>query len=172
MIDINRIEITDEDTHYRNTFKILGRTTESDELFIINEENYRTVSQFGDESMRGEMTSDYTETKTHVRLPGDIELGDSLFERAIQPIVSRFIMRQFRNTMSTMKELIETESVDPEIHLKRRIDRLRWHRRRAVESHQNCLLQLSGRILRRVIRVGEPLRWQLSTDSGNRPGVH
>lgn len=111
LLDYEVIEETDEGTHIRNTFKMLGRTTTSDELFTVDEENHRTVSVFDDEDMSGEMVFDYTETETgtHVRAHGDMETGSSLFERALQPVVGRYMNRQFRNTMSTMKELIEAE---------------------------------------------------------------
>lgn len=116
LLDLEVVEETDEGTHYRNTFKMLGRTTTSDEVYTVDEENYRTTSVFDDEDMSGEMVFDYTETEngTHIRLHGDIETGTSLFERALQPVVSRYMNRQFRNTMKTMKELIEAEYVAEE----------------------------------------------------------
>lgn len=97
--------------HYRNTMKVLGRTMISDELFTIDEENFETLSVFDDEAMSGEMRFTYTETEdgTHVRMHGDIDTGGSLFDRAVQPVLKRFMNRQFRNSLQTMKELIEVE---------------------------------------------------------------
>lgn len=111
LIDLELIEETDEGTHYRNTMKLLGRTTTSDELFIIDEENFETVSVFDDENLRGEMRYTYTETETGttIRMHGEFEAGSSLFERAIQPVVTRYFNRQFRNSLKTMQELIEAE---------------------------------------------------------------
>lgn len=40
---------------------------------------------------------------------GEFEAGSSMFERAIQPVVSRYFNRQFRNSLKTMQELIEAE---------------------------------------------------------------
>ena len=95
LIDLELIEETDEGTHYRNTMKLLGRTTTNDELFIINEENFETVSVFDDENLKGEMRYTYTETETGtmIRVHGEFEAGSSLFERAIQPVVTRYFNR-------------------------------------------------------------------------------
>lgn len=111
LLDYEVVEETDEGTRFRNTYKMLGRTTISDELYTVDADNYRTVSVFDDEDMSGELHFDYTETEdgTHVRLHGDIETGTSLFDRAIQPVVTRYMNRQFRNTLRTMQELVEVE---------------------------------------------------------------
>jgi ligand-binding SRPBCC domain-containing protein len=111
LVNLEVLDHTDEGTHYRNTVKMLGRTTVSNELYTVDKENYRTTSVFDDDDMSGEMVYEYTETDngTHIRLHGDIETGDSLFERAIRPVVSRSMNRQFRATMETMKDLIEAE---------------------------------------------------------------
>ena len=111
LINVDIIDETDEGPHYRNTLKILGRTTTSDELYTVDEENYRTTSVYDDEDFSGEMSFDHTETEagTHVRLHGDIETGTSLFDRALRPVVTRYMNRQYRNSLKTMKELIEVE---------------------------------------------------------------
>ena len=111
LLDVEVIDETDEGTHLRNTLKILGRTTTSDELYTVDEENYRTTSVYDDEDFSGTMSFDHTETEagTHVRLHGDFETGTSLFERALRPVVARYMNRQFRNSLKTMKELIEVE---------------------------------------------------------------
>lgn len=112
MTDIELIEETDEGTHYRNTMKVLGRTMINDELYMVDEENWETISVFDDENMSGEMRFTYTEidSGTHLRMHGDIETGDSLFDRALQPVLGRLMNRQFRNSLQTMKELIEIEA--------------------------------------------------------------
>ena len=111
LINVDIIDETDEGPHYRNTLKILGRTTTSDELYTVDEENYRTTSVYDDEDFSGEMSFDHTETETgtHVHLHGDIETGTSLFDRTLRPVVIRYMNRQFRNSLKTMKELVETE---------------------------------------------------------------
>jgi ligand-binding SRPBCC domain-containing protein len=111
LLDVEVIDETDQGTTYRNTLKMLGRTTTSDELYTVDEENYRTTSVYLDEDFSGEMVFDHTETETgtHVHLYGDIETGTSLFDRTLRPVVIRYMNRQFRNSLKTMKELVETE---------------------------------------------------------------
>jgi len=91
--------------------KLLGRTTTAEELYKIDTANKQTTSIFDDGDMSGEMVLEYTETDTgtNVRVVGDMEFGSSLFDRAIQPVVTRYMKRQFRNTLKTMKELVEAE---------------------------------------------------------------
>lgn len=111
MTNIEKIEETAEGTRYRNTMKILGRTTTSEELFTVDEAEYHTVSVFDDDAMRGEMHYDYTETETgtHVHMYGEFEDGTSLFDRVMAPVATRYLNRQFRNSFRTMKDLIESE---------------------------------------------------------------
>lgn len=61
--------------------------------------------------MSGDLAWEYTEENggTHVRVHGEIISGDSLFDRAIQPVVARYMKRQFHNMLRTMKELAEAE---------------------------------------------------------------
>ena len=111
LIDYEVIEETAEGIHFRNTIKMLGRTTTSNEIFTVDEENHRTVSVFDDEDMSGEMVYEYTETEdgTIVRMHGELEAGTSLFDRALMPVLSRYMNRQFGISLTTMKELIEAE---------------------------------------------------------------
>ncbi len=111
LVDFAVLEETEEGTRYRNTFKMLGRTTESEELYTVDEENYQTTATFDDGDIEGEIHWDYTEADdgTHVRLYGDLAAGDSLFDRAIRPIAARYLNRQFRNSLRTMQELAEAE---------------------------------------------------------------
>lgn len=111
LLDVEVIDETDEGTYYRETLKMLGRTTTGDELYTVDRENYRTTSVYDDEDFRGELVIDHTETEagTHIHLHGDIETGTSLFDRALRPVVARYMNRQYRNSLTTMKELIEIE---------------------------------------------------------------
>lgn len=116
LIDYEVLEETDEGTRYRNTFRMLGRSVTSEELFTLDEDNWETVSVFDDDDMSGELRFTYTEVDegTLVRLHGDIETGGSLFDRALRPVVTRYMNRQFGNTLQTMKELIEAEFAETE----------------------------------------------------------
>lgn len=115
VLEVEEIEQTDEGTRYRTTMKALGRTTITEDLTIIDEENYVTTSTFEDGAMDGEMEWSYTEsdTGTIVRCAVDIE-ADSLFERALQPVFGRVMSRQVRNSLETMKELVEVEYAQDE----------------------------------------------------------
>jgi carbon monoxide dehydrogenase subunit G len=111
LIDYEVIDETDEGTLHRLRFNMLGKTITSDELFTVDAENYRTLSVIDDETMTAEMVFDYTETDsgTNLHVHGDFETGGSLFQRALQPVFKRYMKRQIRNTMTTMKDVIEAE---------------------------------------------------------------
>lgn len=116
MTDVEKIEETEEGTRYRTTMQILGRTTTSEDLFTVDEEEYHTVNVFNDDAMRGEMHYDYTETEdgTHVHMRGEFEDGTSLFDKVLAPVTTRYLDRQFGNSFQTMKDLIESEYADTE----------------------------------------------------------
>lgn len=111
ILDVEMIGETTEGTRVRSTIKLLGRTTTSEELYIVDEENMRIATIFDDGDIGGEMRWSYreTETGTVVRVTAAMEVKTSLFGQALQPVVSRYLIQQFRNALETMKELVEVE---------------------------------------------------------------
>lgn len=110
LTDIELVEEADDRMQYRTTMKMLGRSMTSEQFFTVDEQNRETASVFeGD--MNGEMRYSFseTETGTRVRLDADFEAGRSLFERALRPVFTRYMNRQFRHSFRTMKDLIEVE---------------------------------------------------------------
>lgn len=107
---VELIEEVDGGTRYQTTSKMLGRSATSESVFKILEPNAHTVTAIeGD--MAGQMDYHYAEEgdRTTVRFVGEFEGADSLFERALQPVFNRYMNRQFRNHLHTMKDLVEAE---------------------------------------------------------------
>jgi hypothetical protein len=88
-----------------------SEVTDSHDRYANLEVNFLPIPVYADEDVSSEMSISHTETEagTHVRLHGDIETGTSLFDRALRPVVTRYMNRQYRNSLMTMKELIEVE---------------------------------------------------------------
>ncbi|MFB6112433.1 MAG: hypothetical protein ABEJ35_07880 [Halobacteriaceae archaeon] len=61
--------------------------------------------------MQGEVHYWYetSDNGTVVRVTAEFGVPESRFERAIQPVVTRYLNREFRNSLRTMKALIEAE---------------------------------------------------------------
>lgn len=112
LTDIERIEETAEGTRYRNTMQLLGRSTTSDQLFTVIEPNSHTVSTFDGGAILGEVQYYYTETETgtNVHMVADLEAGTTMFDRMLQPIITRYVNRQLRNSLRTMRDLVESEA--------------------------------------------------------------
>ena len=108
---IEHIEETEEGDRYQSTFKILGRSVTDTSLFKIIEPNAHAMSVMEGPDMTGEMHYYYTETDsgTTVRFVAEFDDAESLFERALQPVFTRYLNRQFRNHLRTMKDLAEAE---------------------------------------------------------------
>jgi hypothetical protein len=93
------------------TFGKRSEVTDSHDRYANLEVSFLPISVYADEDVSGEITLSLSETEagTHVRLHGDIETGTSLLHRALRPVVTRNMNRQYRNSLMTMKELVEVE---------------------------------------------------------------
>ena len=116
LFEVEKIEVTDEGTRYRTTRKVLGRRTTSEELVVVDRENDEIVSIFQNGDIDGQLRWSYSEADgvttdgvSTVSIFADVSVGTSLFDRAIRPVVSRSLTRQYRNALETMKELVEAE---------------------------------------------------------------
>jgi hypothetical protein len=108
---IELLEETPEGTRFRGTIDLLGRDVTSEALFTVDEGNWETVFIFDDKEISGDLRYDYTETEngTIVEIVGDLTIGDSLFDRMLQPIAIRALGRQFKGSLRTMQDLIEAD---------------------------------------------------------------
>lgn len=111
MTDLEIIEETDDGARMHATWKMLGVSTEGEMELDIVEENAHTVTTFDSPGMTGELHYRFSDIDggTRVVQSADYEFGDSLFERLVEPVASRYNKRQFRNSLETTKELIEAE---------------------------------------------------------------
>jgi hypothetical protein len=108
---IEFIEETTDGQRYRSTFKMLGRSTTSESVFTVVEPNAHAMSLVEGSDMAGEMHYYYTETDagTTLRFVAEFEDAESLFERALQSVFTRYMNRQFRNHLRTTRDLVEAE---------------------------------------------------------------
>jgi hypothetical protein len=90
MIDMGVIEETDEGSSAKHDGDARPNHHWRGALHV-DSKHRRTTSIFDDGDMSGERVFEYTETDTGtaVRVVGDVAFGTSLFERAIQPVVTR-----------------------------------------------------------------------------------
>lgn len=111
LTSVELLEETEEGDRYQTTFKLLGRSATSESVFNIVEPNAHAVSVIEGPDITGEMHYYYTETQngTNLRFVADFEDPESMFERVLQPVYSRYMDRQFRNHLQTTKDLVEAE---------------------------------------------------------------
>lgn len=111
MSDIEIVEETDDGYLLHATYRMLGMSIETEIEETIVEENAHTTSTFNSDDMSGTMDWYFEETDdgTHVRLVADYEFSDSLLNRIMRPVATRYNERQFRQTLSNSKDLIEAE---------------------------------------------------------------
>lgn len=104
-------EETDEGVHLTATYSMLGMDQETEMEMEIVEPNRLMITTFESPGMTGEMQYRFEEIDggTRVVQSCEYEFGDSLLERIIEPVASRYNRRQFRNSLQTSKELIEAE---------------------------------------------------------------
>lgn len=111
LVDYEALEERDDGLRTAYTYKMLGRTVSSEGVTRIDEAERRISFTFDGEEMRGSGYYEFGETEsgTRVHMVTDLESGDSAFERVLQPVVNRYLHRQFRSSLQTMKDLIEAE---------------------------------------------------------------
>lgn len=102
---------TEDGVRLTATYGMLGMAQQTEMEMEIVEHNRLTITSFESPGMSGEMQYRFEETDagTLVTQSCEYEFGDSLLERIIEPVASRYNRRQFRNSLQTSKELIEAE---------------------------------------------------------------
>lgn len=102
---------TEDSIRLTATYSMLGMDQQTAMEMEVVEPNRLVVTSFKSPGMSGEMQYRFEETDTGTRVVQscEYEFGDSLLERIIEPVASRYNKRQFRNSLETTKELIEAE---------------------------------------------------------------
>lgn len=101
------------------TYNMLGLSQETDmEVSYVDPGRHMAI-EFTSPGMTGEMQYRFEEidgdSGTRITKSAEYEFGDSLLERIIEPVASRYNRRQFRNSLQTTKELAEAEfAAEPE----------------------------------------------------------
>jgi carbon monoxide dehydrogenase subunit G len=104
-------EETDEGVRLAATYSVPGMDQETEMEMEVVEPNRLVVTSFESSGMTGEIQYRFEEIDggTKVVQSCEYEFGDSLLERIIEPVASRYNKRQFWNSRQTSKELIEAE---------------------------------------------------------------
>lgn len=112
LTDVEIVEETDDSVQMHATWRLLGQAVDGEMTFRVVEPNEHTVTTFESPGMTGELHYRYSETDsgTKVVQQADYEFGGSLLERVLEPVAKRYNKRQFKNSLETTKELIESEA--------------------------------------------------------------
>lgn len=110
--DLDVVERTDDGTRMRTTYELLGFPVDGEMELTVVEPNAHIAVAFESPGMTGEVHNRYSETDsgTKLDLEATYEFGDSLRERVIAPIATRYNRRQSENHLQTTKELVEAET--------------------------------------------------------------
>ena len=111
MHDVEIIEETDDSTRLHATYKLLGTSMDLEMEFRVVEPNEHTMVAIEGDGMTGEIHNYFSETDsgTQLRHRAEYDLGDSLFDRILAPVASRYNERQLRAHLQNTKELVEAE---------------------------------------------------------------
>lgn len=105
------LEETDDAVRMEGTQKMLGLSVGVEMERTITEPGERFVVTVEGDGLTGELENRFVETETGTRIDhtAEFEYGDSLFDRVMEPVASRFNERQIRNHLQHTKEIVEAE---------------------------------------------------------------
>lgn len=109
--DLEIIEETDNGARMRAMYKLLGITLDTDiELTIVEPNKHIAVTTEGS-GMKGEIHNYFSETSagTQITHRTDYEFGESLRDRLLEPVATRYNNRQFKTHLQNTKDIIEAE---------------------------------------------------------------
>ncbi|SFG11417.1 Carbon monoxide dehydrogenase subunit G [Halopelagius inordinatus] len=109
--DLEIVEETDDGARMRATYKLLGISLDVElALSVVEPNEHMTVAMEGS-GMKGEVHNYFAETASGTRIThqADYEFGDSLRDRLLEPVASRYNNRQFKNHLQNTKDIIEAE---------------------------------------------------------------
>lgn len=106
---ITFLEETEEDRRYLMTYRVLGRSLTTEALITVPEENAQLTTILEGPDITGDMQYFFSDVDgiTQLRLEATFETTASRFERVTAPVLRRYLDRQFRTHVQTMKDLVE-----------------------------------------------------------------
>lgn len=109
--DLEIVEETDDGTRMRAMYKLLGITLDTEIELTIVEPNKHIVVTTEGSGMKGEIHNYFSETSagTQIAHQADYEFGESLRDRLLEPVATRYNNRQFKNHLQNTKDMIEAE---------------------------------------------------------------
>lgn len=115
LTDVEVVEESEDGLRATGTYRMLGISQDTEMEMTIVEPGAEIVTDFDSGGMVGELRYRFEEIEdgTRVTQSAEYEFGDSLLERIIEPVASRYNRRQFRNSLETSKELVEAEAEAP-----------------------------------------------------------
>lgn len=95
----------------RATYKLLGISLDSDMELTIVEPNGHITITVDSSGMKGEVHNYFSETDSGTQIVhrADYEFGESLRDRLLEPVATRYNNRQFENHLQNTKDIIEAE---------------------------------------------------------------
>ncbi|MGQ4557454.1 SRPBCC family protein [Halobellus sp. GM3] len=105
------VERTETGARMRSTYKLLGRSLDTELEMTVVEPNERLHVTVVGSGMNGAVENHFsaTDAGTQIALEADYEFGDSVLERLLEPVATRYTNRQFRTHLQNTKDLIEAE---------------------------------------------------------------
>lgn len=114
MASLRDLEITDETDdviRMQATYKLLGISLSSEMELTIVEPNEHILVTIESSGMSGEIHNYFSETDSGTRLVhrADYEFRESLLNRLLEPVATRYNNRQFETHLQNTKDLVEAE---------------------------------------------------------------
>lgn len=112
LTDLEIVEETGDHTRMNATYRILGIPVDGRLESSVDESTEELTVTFDSPGMTGEARTRYAETDAGTRVVQRVEyaFGDSLLERALEPVAKRYNERQFRTHLQNTKALVEAEA--------------------------------------------------------------
>lgn len=109
--DLEIVEETESGARMRAVYKILGVSQDVDiEMTVLEPDEHLHVTVEGS-GMSSEINIRYSETETATRVVHEAtyEFGDSLLDRVLEPVATRYTDRQFAMHLENTRDLVEAE---------------------------------------------------------------
>lgn len=112
LLDLEIVEETVNGKRIRATYEMLGRSLDAEMELRVVEPNEHLVVTVEASGMRSEVHNRFLETDfaTQIAHRAEYEFGDSLLDRIVEPVATRYNNRQFKAHLQNTKDLIESEA--------------------------------------------------------------
>lgn len=109
--DLEIVEETDDGARMRATYKLLGISLDTEMDMTIVEPNEHITVTTESSGLKGEVHNYFSETDSGTQIvhQADYEFGNSLRDRLLEPVATRYNKRQFKNHLQNTKDIIEAE---------------------------------------------------------------